>query len=212
MIPEPPNGDFMAAFKDTYRREFGFDLEDRDILVDDLRVRARGAASGLRKVPLEAADKPAVRVDLKPCYFEDGWRETAVYQMADLKAGHAIDGPAIIIQDTATIVVEPDCQATVSRYGDIEIQVGESSTGRISTRLDPVQLSIFSNLFMSIAEQMGRMLQKTAISTNIKERLDFSCAMFGSGGDLVANAPHLPVHLGAMSAAVKEQIRRKGRP
>jgi 5-oxoprolinase (ATP-hydrolysing) len=210
MIPEPPNGDFMAAFKDTYRREFGFDLEDRDILVDDLRVRARGAASGLRKVPLEAADKPAVRVDLKPCYFEDGWRETAVYQMADLKAGHAIDGPAIIIQDTATIVVEPDCQATVSRYGDIEIQVGESSTGRISTRLDPVQLSIFSNLFMSIAEQMGRMLQKTAISTNIKERLDFSCAMFGSGGDLVANAPHLPVHLGAMSAAVKEQIRRKG--
>jgi 5-oxoprolinase (ATP-hydrolysing) len=210
MIPEPPNGDFMAAFKDTYRREFGFDLEDREILVDDLRVRARGAASGLRKVPLEAADKPAVRVDLKPCYFEDGWRETAVYQMADLKAGHAIDGPAIIIQDTATIVVEPDCRATVSRYGDIEIQVGESSTGRISTRLDPVQLSIFSNLFMSIAEQMGRMLQKTAISTNIKERLDFSCAMFGSGGDLVANAPHLPVHLGAMSAAVKEQIRRKG--
>ncbi len=210
MIPEPENGDFMAAFKATYRREFGFDLKDRDILVDDLRVRAQGKASGLRKAAIEAADGPPVRVDRKPCYFEGGWRETAVYQMADLKAGHAIDGPAIIIQDTATIVVEPDCQATINRYGDIEIQVGDVDTGRMSTRLDPVQLSIFSNLFMSIAEQMGRMLQKTAISTNIKERLDFSCAMFGPDGDLVANAPHLPVHLGAMSAAVKEQIRRRG--
>jgi 5-oxoprolinase (ATP-hydrolysing) len=210
MIPEPEDGDFMAAFKATYRREFGFDLKDRDILVDDLRVRAQGKASGLRKAAIEAADGPPVRVDRKPCYFEGGWRETAVYQMADLKAGHAIDGPAIIIQDTATIVVEPDCRATINRYGDIEIQVGDVDTGRMSTRLDPVQLSIFSNLFMSIAEQMGRMLQKTAISTNIKERLDFSCAMFGPDGDLVANAPHLPVHLGAMSAAVKEQIRRRG--
>ncbi|BBO69907.1 5-oxoprolinase [Desulfosarcina alkanivorans] len=210
MIPGPENGDFKAAFKATYRREFGFDLKDRDILVDDLRVRARGEASTLRKVSIETADAPAVRVDRKPCYFEDGWLETAVYRMTDLKAGHAIDGPAIIIQDTATIVVEPDCRATVNRYGDIEIRVGENSSRRLSTRVDPVQLSIFSNLFMSIAEQMGRMLQKTAISTNIKERLDFSCALFGPDGALVANAPHLPVHLGAMSAAVKEQIRRQG--
>ena len=210
MIPEPEDGDFTAAFKTTYRREFGFDIKGRDILVDDLRVRTQAEASGLRKVPIDIADAPAAAVERKPCYFEDGWRETAIYTMAHLKAGHVIDGPAIIIQDTATIVVEPECRATISRYGDVEIKVGEGDTGRLSTRVDPVQLSIFSNLFMSIAEQMGRMLQKTAISTNIKERLDFSCAMFGPDGALVANAPHLPVHLGAMSAAVKEQIRRQG--
>jgi 5-oxoprolinase (ATP-hydrolysing) len=210
MIAEPADGDFTAAFKATYRREFGFDLVDRDILVDDLRVRVQGESAGLRKVPVEAAEGPPERIDAKPCYFEDGWRETAIFRMADLKAGHTIEGPAIIIQDTATIVVEPDCRATISRYGDVEISVGQSVTDRLGTHVDPIQLSIFSNLFMSIAEQMGRMLQKIAISTNIKERLDFSCALFGPDGSLVANAPHLPVHLGSMSAAVKEQIRRQG--
>ncbi len=102
--------------------------------------------------------------------------------MTELKAGH-------IIQDTATIVAEPDCRAAISVYGDVEIQVGESRSERLSTRVDPVQLSIFSNLFMSIAEQMGRMLQKTAISTNIKERLDFSCAIFGPDGSLWPTLP-----------------------
>jgi len=209
MIAEPDDHDFRVAFKRTYRREFGFDLKGRDLLVDDLRVRSRGKAAGLSKVPVESAEGPAVPIDRRSCYFDEGWEHTAIYRMSDLKAGHTIEGPAIIIQDTATIVVEPDCSATINRYGDVELQVGERSTGRISTQVDPVQLSIFSNLFMSIAEQMGRMLQKTAISTNIKERLDFSCAMFGPDGDLVANAPHLPVHLGSMSAAVKEQIRRR---
>ncbi len=209
MIPEPEDGDFAAAFKATYRREFGFDLTDRDIHVDDLRVRAQGRAAGLRQIPIETADAPAVPMDRQPCYFEGGWRETAIFHMRDLKGGHAIEGPAMIIQETATIVVEPDCRATVNRFGDIEIQVGQRGAGCLDTRVDPVQLSIFSNLFMSIAEQMGRMLQKTAISTNIKERLDFSCALFGPEGNLVANAPHLPVHLGSMSAAVKEQIRRQ---
>ncbi|WP_054692966.1 hydantoinase/oxoprolinase family protein [Desulfosarcina cetonica] len=114
MIAEPADGDFAAAFKAAYRREFGFDLTDRDIHVDDLRVRARGEAAGLRKIPIETADAPATPVDRKPCYFEDGWRETAIFRMGDLKADHAIDGPAIIIQDTATIVIEPGCRATIS--------------------------------------------------------------------------------------------------
>ena len=209
MIAEPADGDFAAAFRATYRREFGFDLTGRNIHVDDCRVRAEGQAAGLKKVPIDTAHGPAVPVDRKSCYFEQGWRETPVYRIKDLLAGHAIDGPAIIIQDTATIVVEPDCRATVSAFGDVEIQVGEAMASRPGTVVDPVLLSIFSNLFMSIAEQMGRMLQKTAISTNIKERLDFSCALFGPDGDLVANAPHLPVHLGSMSAAVKAQIRRQ---
>jgi 5-oxoprolinase (ATP-hydrolysing) len=131
--------------------------------------------------------------------------------MDQLRAGHVMEGPAMLIHETATILVEPGCRAEITAFGDVEITVGGAGNlPAAATGMDPVQLSIFSNLFMSIAEQMGRMLQKTAISTNIKERLDFSCALFDPAGELVANAPHLPVHLGAMSEAVKEQIHRRG--
>lgn len=118
-----------------------------------------------------------------------------------------MDGPAIIIHDTTTILVEPDCTAEITTYGDVVIKVYKKKARESGTQVDPIQLSIFSHLFMSIAEQMGRMLQKTAVSVNIKERLDFSCALFGPHGELVANAPHVPVHLGAMGEAVKAQIR-----
>ena len=210
MIPRPEDEDFVAAFRKTYLREFGFDLVGRDILIDDIRVRARGKSAGLSKIPItEAAQGAPPKLDTAPCYFESGWHDTDLYDLDHLKAGHTIDGPAIIIHDTSTITVEPDCTALVTTYGDVEITVGSGGNAAIGTEVDPIQLSIFSNLFMSIAEQMGRMLQKTAISTNIKERLDFSCALFGPNGELVANAPHLPVHLGAMSEAVKEQIRRQ---
>ncbi len=210
MIPAPDDGDYAAAFVDIYRREFGFVLSDREILADDLRVRSVGRTTDLKPIPVDRAEGPPRAVETVPCYFETGWAETAVYRMADLGAGHRIDGPAIIMQDTSTILVEPDCRAAITDYGDVEITVGAGVAEVVGTAVDPVQLSIFSNLFMSIAEQMGRMLQKTAISTNIKERLDFSCALFGPEGELVANAPHLPVHLGAMSEAVKAQIRRRG--
>jgi 5-oxoprolinase (ATP-hydrolysing) len=130
-----------------------------------------------------------------------------VYDLKTLGAGHCIQGPAIIIHDTTTILLEPQCIAEITEFGDINIKVQERQKKVVDAEVDPIQLSIFSNLFMSIAEQMGRMLQKTAISTNIKERLDFSCALFDPQGELVANAPHVPVHLGAMSEAVKAQIR-----
>ncbi len=210
MIPEPDDGDFAKAFSSTYYREFGFDLQQRSILLDDLRVRALGKTTIEKSVPIATADSPPTAIDCVSCYFEGGWQETSVYDLDNLKGGHVIPGPAIIIHDTSTILVEPDCQATITQYGDVEIEVSAKDYKRLGIQVDPVQLSIFSNLFMSIAEQMGRMLQKTSISTNIKERLDFSCALFGPDGELVANAPHLPVHLGAMSDAVKEQIRRQG--
>ena len=135
------------------------------------------------------------------------------------------------MQDTSTILVEPGCRAEITKYGDVSITVNSTSpradrgfrhTGTlgnhveskshltVDARVDPIQLSIFSNLFMSIAEQMGRILERTSISVNIKERLDFSCAIFDETGGLVANAPHVPVHLGAMSEAVREQIRLQG--
>ncbi len=208
MVEQPAGNDFANAFTTLYQQEYGFELRGRDILVDVIRVRSIGRASKLKTFAMDKADGPAQKMENKLCYFAGGWQETALYDLASLKAGHQIQGPAILIQDTGTILVEPDCLAAITEHGDVEIRVGSLDRQKIDTAIDPVQLSIFSNLFMSIAEQMGRMLQKTAISTNIKERLDFSCALFDPAGNLVANAPHVPVHLGAMSEAVKEQIRR----
>jgi len=208
MIAEPEDGDYGAAFQAAYQREFGFTLRDRAMLIDDCRVRSAGQAGRVEKQPIAQAEEPPKQQARVRVWFTEGERDTPLYRMDTLLAGHAIPGPAILIQDTATIVVEPDCIARISSYGDVEIEVGRRQQESISTALDPVRLSVFANLFMSIAEQMGRMLQKTAVSTNIRERLDFSCALFDTAGQLVANAPHVPVHLGAMSEAVQEQIRR----
>jgi 5-oxoprolinase (ATP-hydrolysing) len=208
--PVQADGDFAAAFRRQYKREFGFELKGREILIDDLRVRARGKTAGVTRRPIPKAEGDPEVLKKVACYFTGGWQATAVYDLDGLGAGRTIPGPAIIIHDTATILVEPECTAKITAHGDVCITVGAATQNRVTTEVDPIQLSIFSNLFMSIAEQMGRMLQKTSISTNIKERLDFSCALFGPDGELVANAPHLPVHLGAMSEAVKSQIRRYG--
>ncbi len=208
MVECPEDDDFAGLFQRLYRREFGFELSGRDILVDDLRVRSIGKASTLRSFSLDSNQPSQGKLENVRCYFSGGWQESGLYDLDTLAAGDKIQGPAILIQGTGTILVEPDTTATITSSGDVEIESGSERQHKIDTAVDPVQLSIFSNLFMSIAEQMGRMLQKTAISTNIKERLDFSCALFGPTGNLVANAPHVPVHLGAMSEAVKEQIRR----
>ena len=207
MIEIPDDGDCAGRFAALYEREFGFSLTGRKILVDNLRVRAVAAGTGLRDHCLATTTAPAMADRSVSCYFAGGWLPTPVYRLEKLLAGDEISGPALIIHNTATVLVEPDAEARIGKSGDIEIQVGRGAESpEMATDVDPVQLSIFSNLFMSIAEQMGRTLQKTSISTNIKERLDFSCALFGPGGELVANAPHLPVHLGAMSEAVKAQI------
>lgn len=209
MVPEPEHKDVAHAFSRAYQREYGFTLPNRDILIDDLRVRSIGHTDSLSRQPIaRAEDAPSCRKTVS-CYFEQGWMPTKLFSLDDLLAGHTIQGPAILTQETATIVVEPDCTAVITAYGDIQITVGTDRQQQADSQVDPVRLAIFSNLFMSIAEQMGRMLQKTAISTNIKERMDFSCALFDPDGNLVANAPHVPVHLGAMSEAVREQIRRR---
>ncbi len=208
MIEEPAHGDFAEVFHNTYQHEFGFDLPDRAIFVDDLRVVSMAAESKpVENIP-EQKKQLLEPVDRIPCYFSDKWVDTSLYRVKSIPPGQPISGPAILLQGTSTIVVEPDCRALKNRAGDIEISVERLQQVELSRQVHPVQLSIFNNLFMSIAEQMGRMLQKTAISTNIKERLDFSCALFDARGNLVANAPHVPVHLGSMSEAVKEQIRR----
>uniref|UniRef100_A0A2K6LU06 5-oxoprolinase, ATP-hydrolysing n=1 Tax=Rhinopithecus bieti TaxID=61621 RepID=A0A2K6LU06_RHIBE len=203
----PRAGDFGAAFVGRYMREFGFVIPERPVVVDDVRVRGTGR-SGLRLEDAPKAPTGPPRVDkMTQCYFEGGYQETPVYLLGELGYGHKLHGPCLIIDSNSTILVEPGCQAEVTETGDIRISVGAEVPGTVGTQLDPIQLSIFSHRFMSIAEQMGRILQRTAISTNIKERLDFSCALFGPDGGLVSNAPHIPVHLGAMQETVQFQVR-----
>uniref|UniRef100_A0A182JFK7 Uncharacterized protein n=1 Tax=Anopheles atroparvus TaxID=41427 RepID=A0A182JFK7_ANOAO len=206
-------GDFGRTFRERYRSEFGFVLEGRRILVEDIRVRGCGRTTLFDEPDVPAATGPIYAEKTTVAYFEGVGRQvTPVYDCAKLRYGHTLDGPAIVIDRLSTIVIEPGAQALVTRRGDlvIELDAGESGVAAVDERLDAVQLSIFNHRFMSIAEQMGRVLQRTAISTNIKERLDFSCALFGPDGGLVSNAPHIPVHLGAMQETVQYQLRVRG--
>eukprot|EP01098_Paradermamoeba_levis_P002844 TRINITY_DN1351_c0_g1_i1.p1 TRINITY_DN1351_c0_g1~~TRINITY_DN1351_c0_g1_i1.p1 ORF type:complete len:682 (+),score=195.46 TRINITY_DN1351_c0_g1_i1:1498-3543(+) len=205
MTPLPEDGNFVGAFVQKYKQEYGFVIHGRPIIIDDIRVRAVGSGSKLKSIKISQGQAPKP-TKFVPTYFQGlGRHNTPLYLLPELGAGVEVPGPAIIIDNTSTIVVEPDCKAVLTDEGNIRIDVG-SLVVKIGTELDTVQLSVFSHRFMSIAEQMGKTLQRTAISTNIKERLDFSCALFGPDGGLVANAPHLPVHLGAMQEAVKWQI------
>ncbi|MGM0416118.1 MAG: hydantoinase B/oxoprolinase family protein [Thermodesulfobacteriota bacterium] len=210
LIPIPADGDYTTAFQTTYKREFGFNLE-RPIEVDHLRVRTSSASTSLVAAP-EAPLSPTQALTTTDVYFDGSWLSTPVYDFTTLNRS-SIKGPALVIQDTATIVLEPGFHANIDAHGNLTIraQAGKAqdnlrSASQSNTTPDPVKLALLSNRFISIAEQMGKALQRTAISTNIKERCDFSCALFDAGGNLVANAPHTPVHLGAMSHAVKAQI------
>ena len=203
------DGDFLQAFLHRYRTEFGFVLQNRDVIVDDIRVRGTGS-SGIDLGPeLEGRNtgsEPESEGETE-VYFEGGFQPTKIFLMEKLRPGDQVAGPAIIMDQLSTVLVEPDCRATITNRGDLTIAISQNKVQSLSTELDTIQLSIFSHRFMSIAEQMGRILQRTSISTNIKERLDFSCALFGPDGGLVSNAPHIPVHLGAMQDTVRHQMR-----
>uniref|UniRef100_A0A8C3P9S2 5-oxoprolinase, ATP-hydrolysing n=1 Tax=Chrysemys picta bellii TaxID=8478 RepID=A0A8C3P9S2_CHRPI len=205
-------GDFRAAFSSRYLKEFGFTIPGRPVVVDDVRVRGIGSTRTGQDELVAASGRPARVETVTRCYFADGYLDTHVYLLEDLSWDHSIPGPSIIIDKNSTILIEPGCTASITRHGNISIAVGSKKQGPISTQLDTIQLSIFSHRFMGIAEQMGRSLQRMAISTNIKERLDFSCALFGPDGGLVSNAPHIPVHLGAMQEAVQFQVFWPGVP
>jgi len=211
MVRQPEDGDYRRAFVEAYRREFGFEL-DSIIEVDDVRVRVSTHTGA--PVAVAHTDEKGVGATVDTlalgegrCYLGGQWSMVPIYRLEPLACGAEVAGPAIIIQDTATIIVEPNCCAQVNDQGDVVIAV-ETATINMTAALDPIQLALFSHRFMSIAEQMGHTLQRTAISTNIKERCDFSCALFSATGELIANAPHTPVHLGAMSEAVQQQIGR----
>uniref|UniRef100_A0A1B6LIT0 5-oxoprolinase n=3 Tax=Graphocephala atropunctata TaxID=36148 RepID=A0A1B6LIT0_9HEMI len=206
--PAPHHGDFLKTFLQRYQSEFGFTLSDRTIMVDDIRVRGIGESLVKPEESIEKASVPPPIDTTTSVYYDGvGYCTSPVYLMTSLRAGHQIAGPAVVMDQLSTILVEPDCTATVTAAGDLLIHIGSGQRRVVGTHLDAIQLSIFSHRFMSIAEQMGRVLQRTAISTNIKERLDFSCALFGPDGGLVSNAPHIPVHLGAMQETVQYQMK-----
>ncbi|EPE06878.1 5-oxoprolinase [Ophiostoma piceae UAMH 11346] len=215
MVQEPADGDFLAAFERDHQREYSFTFPEKDVLLEDIRVRGIGQSDNveyaapqreLASVKAVAIDPAKTRDTTAQVYFDKvGWVAAPVYKLENLAAGSTLEGPAIIIDNTQTILVEPRVKAMALRRHIILDQPTKASQNLTASEIDPIALSIFGHRFMSIAEQMGRSFQKTAVSTNIKERLDFSCAVFSPEGRLVANAPHVPVHLGAMEYAVRYQ-------
>jgi len=213
-IPFAPMGEVIRAFEDAHQRRFGFIQPGKDVIVEAAAVEALGRddEDGVQ----DNAHPPGVG-EVRPLdtvrMTSGGERHDApVWDMAALHTGDVLKGPAIIRDDNSTVVVEPGWQATFTDQGNLVLTrfVPRPKGQSIGTDADPVMLEIFNNLFMSIAEQMGATLANTAHSVNIKERLDFSCALFDGDGNLVANAPHMPVHLGSMGESVKSVIDAQG--
>jgi 5-oxoprolinase (ATP-hydrolysing) len=200
----------QAAFEADYRQRFAFLMPDRSLVIEAVSVEA--VSPGERFAPDaegEATEhRPAPQASVR--MHNGRWLQAGLYEREQLSGGAVIDGPAIIAERNATTVVEPGWQARLSAAGPLSLHrvQARASQHAIGTEADPVMLEVFNNLFMNIAEQMGLRLQNTAYSVNIKERLDFSCALFNAAGELIANAPHMPVHLGSMSESIKTVIAR----
>ncbi len=202
-----------AAFEAAYRQRYAFLMPGRALVIEAVSIEA--VAAGERFEPEAAAAAgappahrpvPAARVRVH-C---GRWLDAQLFVREQLAPGALIDGPAIIAERNATTVVEPGWRARLAAAGPLELERVEPRARQhaIGTAVDPVMLEVFNNLFMNIAEQMGLRLQNTAHSVNIKERVDYSCALFDSAGELIANAPHMPVHLGSMSESIKTVIAR----
>ncbi|MCX4536440.1 hydantoinase B/oxoprolinase family protein [Streptomyces sp. NBC_01669] len=202
-----------GAFTDEHRARYGF-IMDRPLLVEAVSVEATGAAG--RHVP-HPVDRTVRQGTPQPhdtvrMFAEGRWQDTPLHRREALQPSDTVTGPAVIAEADATTVVDPGWQVTIGYTGHLLLTRVRPRPARtaVGTRVDPVMLEVFNNLFMSIAEQMGVRLENTAHSVNIKERLDFSCALFDADGNLIANAPHIPVHLGSMGESIKEVLRRNG--
>jgi 5-oxoprolinase (ATP-hydrolysing) len=198
------------AFETAHKSRFGFIDEDKAMVVEAVSVEAVGGGRTFAEPILPGTSDPLPAPLQRARFYAGGdWHDGGVFRRDALRPGHAVDGPAIVIEPHQTIIVEPGWRATLTRKNHLLLERVTPLPRRhaIGTEADPVMLEVFNNLFMSIAEQMGVALQNTAYSVNIKERLDFSCAVFAADGTLVANAPHIPVHLGSMDNTVRTVIR-----
>ncbi|AZO00451.1 5-oxoprolinase [Mesorhizobium sp. M9A.F.Ca.ET.002.03.1.2] len=209
---ERAKGDFETAHK----AQFGFVYDDKPMIVESVGVEGIDTGGAGREESDSVLEDMAANPSERRQIFTDGiWRDAGIFRREALKPGHKVAGPALIIEPNQTIVVEPGWQAGITGRNHVLLRriekkrrqaaLGTGLSGKMGA--DPVMLEVFNNLFMSIAEQMGVTLQNTAYSVNIKERLDFSCAVFDRHGALVANAPHMPVHLGSMDRSVETIIR-----
>jgi len=211
----PSLAKMQSAFEAAHKARFGFIDESKELVVEAVSVEAVGGGAKFTE-PVLAKASASLPAPARPTkfYSRGQWQEAAVFTRDQLSPGHAVRGPAIIIEPHQTVVVEDGWQAEITAKNHLLLErvVPLQRQSAVGTAADPVMLEIFNNLFMSIAEQMGVSLQNTAYSVNIKERLDFSCAVFDADATLVANAPHMPVHLGSMDRAVESIIREnKGR-
>jgi len=208
--PTDDEHELRRRFERIHLQRFGYVAPQRHLLVESATAEAIGSDESADSLPtIEMPIEPAEPISTESMFSGGQWHNTPVYARESLGADQRVAGPAILTESTGTIVVEPGWQAGHNSRGDcvLERVTPRPDTEVIGTDADPVMLEVFKNLFMNIAEQMGLTLANTAYSVNIKERLDFSCAIFGPDGSLVANAPHVPVHLGSMGASIKTIIR-----
>ena len=213
LLPFADQYTIQSSFEQAHQQRFGFISSEKPLIVEAVQVEV-----------ISLSDHPSLstpRVDAGVALQSGTSHETVMngarattpfYPRERLPVGQSVPGPAVIIEQTGTIVIEPGWRALLTRDDNIILERYQPLPSRVAigTQVDPVMLEIFNNLFMSIAEQMGMVLENTAASVNIKERLDFSCAVFDRQGELIANAPHIPVHLGSMSESIKTVIRERG--
>ena len=199
-----------AEFEAAHKRRFGFIAENKALIIDAVELETVGGGAGEGEAAGNIGEATEAQADRQTRFYSQGaFHDAAVVVRETMQRGQTVTGPAIIIEKNQTIIIEDGWQARLTEHDHVVLTRIKALPKRVAigTEADPVMLEIFNNLFMSIAEQMGVTLQNTAYSVNIKERLDFSCAVFDATGNLVANAPHMPVHLGSMDASVATAIR-----
>ena len=196
-------------FNDVHKTRYGFSAGQRDLIIEVLAVEAIGANESLPSAAIAMNDTTPEPIDHVTMFADNTHHDVPLYDREAMRPGQIIAGPAIIRESTATTVLEPGWSASMDQWQQLVLDrtVALQREASVGTTADPVMLEVFNNLFMNIAEQMGATLANTAYSVNIKERLDFSCALFDTSGQLVANAPHVPVHLGSMSESILTIIR-----
>ena len=206
-LPEAMRRDFESL----HRNRFGFADKDRTLVIESVSVEAVAPGHGVETVRAQTAVRAQGAGRSTRMFTAGAWRDAAVHLRSELSPGSSFAGPAILVEPHQTIVVEPGWTAEITNGDDVVLRRVEAvQMQAVGAGVDPVMLEIFNNMFMSAAEQMGLVLQNTASSVNIKERLDFSCAIFDASASLVANAPHIPVHLGSMDKSVESVIRAHG--
>lgn len=201
----------QGQFEDAYRKQYAFLMPHKVLVIEAVAVEAIGSTQSVmaHDTRLPARESALLARDQVPLFTGGLWHTTPLFERSDLRPGDRIDGPALIAEQNGTNIVEPGWQAELTPANHLVLQriTPRCQQYASGTTADPILLEVFNNLFMSIAEQMGLRLQNTAMSVNIKERLDFSCALFDAHGNLIANAPHIPVHLGSMGDSIRTVIR-----